>query len=167
MYTQRMITLPKSFTIIWQTWYLPGRRAYALVRGTKSFKGITPSYSLIIYDAARPMSIFREKNVEIWWKEPPNANTSQSESEFGGLHNYGLAIGYQYSGFIWTTIAYGDKNENMGVEAHITRENELVRNGKISGAVHQNRLLLRTVMKKPDFVHFPVNGGISIIAAGM
>ena len=45
--------------------------------------------------------------------------------------------------------------DHLGVEAHISQENELVLNGKISETEHQNRLLLRTVMKKAGFRALP------------
>lgn len=43
--------------------YLHPDAAYALVKAQRALKELHPSYSLIIYDAARPMSV-QKKNVE-------------------------------------------------------------------------------------------------------
>ena len=49
----------------------------------------------------------------------------------------------------------GTKVDHVGIEAHITQESELVRNGKISEAERQNRILLRRVMKEAGFRALP------------
>ena len=49
----------------------------------------------------------------------------------------------------------GTMEDHFGIEAQITQERELVRNGKISEAERQNRILLRRVMKEAGFRALP------------
>ena len=49
----------------------------------------------------------------------------------------------------------GTQVDHLGVEAHITDENELVHSGKMSETERQNRILLRKVMKEAGFRALP------------
>lgn len=65
----------------------------------------------------------------------------------GGLHNYGLAVDISIQDSLGRPLPMGTKVDHLGVEAHITEEGELIRNGKITETERQNRILLRKVMK--------------------
>ena len=73
----------------------------------------------------------------------------------GGLHNYGLAVDINIQDSLGQPLPMGTKVDHLGIEAHITQESELVRNGKISEAERQNRILLRRVMKEAGFRALP------------
>ena len=45
----------------------------------------------------------------------------------------------------------GTEVDHLGVEAHITRETELVKSGKISEEAVRNRQLLRLIMREAGF----------------
>ena len=108
--------------------YLHPDAAYALIEAQKALKKLHPSYSLIIYDAARPMSV--QKKMWNVVKGTSKYKYVSNPNRGGGLHNYGL-------------------------EAHITDEIGLVHNGKMSETERQNRLLLRKVMKEAGFRALP------------
>lgn len=54
--------------------YLHPHAAYALLKAQEALKVLHPSYSLIIYDAARPMSV--QRKCGMWSKELPNTDMS-------------------------------------------------------------------------------------------
>ena len=54
--------------------YLHPHAAYALLKAQEVLKALHPSYSLIIYDAARPMSV--QRKCGMWSKELPNTDMS-------------------------------------------------------------------------------------------
>jgi hypothetical protein len=73
----------------------------------------------------------------------------------GGLHNYGLAVDISIQDSLGQPLPMGTQVDHLGVEAHITNENELVHNGKMSETERQNRILLRKVMKEAGFRALP------------
>ena len=73
----------------------------------------------------------------------------------GGLHNYGLAVDISIQDSLGRPLPMGTKVDHLGVEAHITEEGELIRNGKITKTERQNRILLRKVMKAAGFRALP------------
>lgn len=133
--------------------YLHPDAAYALVKAQRALKELHPSYSLLIYDAARPMSV--QKKMWNVVKGTPKYRYVSNPNNGGGLHNYGLAVDISIQDSSGQPLPMGTKVDHLGAEAHITRESELVRNGKMSEAEHQNRILLRKVMKEAGFRALP------------
>jgi D-alanyl-D-alanine dipeptidase len=127
--------------------------AYALIEAQKALKRLYPSYSLIIYDAARPMSVQKKmwNVVEGTSKYKYVSNPNRG----GGLHNYGLAVDISIQDSLGQPLPMGTKVDHLGMEAHITDEIGLVHNGKMSETERQNRLLLRKVMKETGFRALP------------
>ena len=64
--------------------------AKALLQAQKRLKELYPGYSLIIYDAARPMSV-QQKMWNVVKGTSQNIYVS-NPARGGGLHNYGLAV---------------------------------------------------------------------------
>ena len=58
---------------------------------TPTEKNSTPGYSLIVYDAARPL-VRTAEDVERSERNLQNTSMSPTPSRGGGLHNYGLAV---------------------------------------------------------------------------
>jgi D-alanyl-D-alanine dipeptidase len=133
--------------------YLHPDAAHALVKAQKALKRLHPSYSLLIYDAARPMTI--QKKMWNVVKGTPQYKYVSNPNRGGGLHNYGLAVDISIQDSLGQPLPMGTKVDHLGIEAHITQENELVRSGKISEKERQNRLLLRKVMKQAGFRPLP------------
>ena len=105
------------------------------------------------YDAARPMSV--QKKMWNVVKGTPKYKYVSNPNRGGGLHNYGLAVDISIQDSLGQPLPMGTKVDHLGIEAHITQESELVRNGKISEAERQNRILLRRVMKEAGFRALP------------
>lgn len=133
--------------------YLHPDAAYALLEAQKALKQLHPSYSLIIYDAARPMSV--QKKMWEMVKGTSKFRYVSNPNRGGGLHNYGLAVDISIQDSLGRPLPMGTKVDHLGIEAHITQENELVRMGKITEAERQNRILLRKVMKQAGFRALP------------
>ena len=133
--------------------YLHPDAAYALIEAQKALKQLHPSYSLIIYDAARPMSV--QKKMWNVVKGTSKYKYVSNPNRGGGLHNYGLAVDISIQDSLGQPLPMGTQVDHLGVEAHITNENELVHNGKMSETERQNRILLRKVMKEAGFRALP------------
>ena len=133
--------------------YLHPDAAYALIEAQKALKKLHPSYSLIIYDAARPMSV--QKKMWNVVKGTSKYKYVSNPNRGGGLHNYGLAVDISIQDSLGQPLPMGTKVDHLGMEAHITDEIGLVHNGKMSETERQNRLLLRKVMKEAGFRALP------------
>lgn len=133
--------------------YLHPDAAYALIKAQKKLKQLYPSYNLLVYDAARPMSV--QKKMWNVVKGTSKYRYVSNPQRGGGLHNYGLAVDVSIQDSLGQPLPMGTKVDHLGIEAHITQERELVRNGKMTEAERQNRLLLRKVMKEAGFRALP------------
>lgn len=124
-----------------------------LKKAQKLLKAERPEYSLIVYDAGRPMSV--QKRM---WDKVKGTNKQKyvsNPARGGGLHNYGLAVDITIIDGNGIPLPMGTEFDHLGYEAGITNEQALVKRGKISKKELQNRLLLRKVMKKAGFRPLP------------
>lgn len=133
--------------------YLHPKAAKALKEAQTYLKTIRPDLSLIIFDAARPMSI----QQKMWDKVK---NTSKyyyvsNPAHGGGMHNYGMAVDISLCKLNGDTISMGTKVDYMGDAAHIDNETYLVAQHKINEQAWQNRRLLRRVMKHAGWRPLP------------
>lgn len=133
--------------------YLHPDAAYALIKAQKILKRLHPSYSIIIYDAARPMSV--QKKMWNVVKGTSKYKYVSNPNRGGGLHNYGLAVDISIQDSLGNPLPMGTEVDHLGAEAHITDEAGLVYSGKISETERLNRLLLRKVMKEAGFRALP------------
>ena len=133
--------------------YLHPDAVKALTKAQRALHKYRPSYHLIVYDAARPMSI--QKKMWDVVKGTSKAIYVSNPKNGGGLHNYGLAVDISIADSSGTPLSMGTKVDHMGIESHITQENQLVKSGKITGQERQNRMLLRKVMKEGGFRTLP------------
>ena len=103
-----------------------------------------PGYSLIIYDAARPMSV-QQKMWNVVKGTSQNIYVS-NPARGGGLHNYGLAVDVSIADEKGNPLPMGTKVDHLGKEAHIDTEAAMVQQGIMTAQERKNRLLLRRVM---------------------
>lgn len=129
--------------------YLHPDAARALVKAQRLLKQKYPHYSLLIYDAARPLSVQQKMWNTV--KNTSRSNYVSNPAHGGGLHNYGLAVDLSITEIGGKLLSMGTKVDHLGRESHINREINLVKEGKITEEEHQNRMLLRTVMKEAGF----------------
>lgn len=127
--------------------------AEMLVSVQRSLKEIHPEYSLIVYDAARPMSIqsymfslVAGTDQEKYVASPDNG---------GGYHNYGVAVDLSVLGADGEPLDMGcpfdcfDAISNVGNEAHY------VETGQMSAEALENRRMLADLMLQAGFEQNP------------
>lgn len=129
--------------------YLHPEAARAVVKAQRLLKEKHPAYTLLIYDATRPMSAQR-KMWNIVKGTSKNIYVS-NPARGGGLHNYGLAVDITIADSLGVPLSMGAGFDHLGHESHITKEDQLVKNGVITPQERDNRQLLREVMRKAGF----------------
>lgn len=128
--------------------YLRPEIAKMVVAAQKWLKEQNPDYSLIIYDAARPLSA-----QKMMYKKVQGTEFSRYVAypyNGGGHHNFGCAVD--------VTILYKGEPLDMGTGfdsfdtlSHTDNEETNLKNGKLSQEAYNNRKLLRTAMTKAGF----------------
>lgn len=112
-----------------------------------------PGYRLVVYDAARPMSV-QQRMWDVVKGTSKHIYVS-NPAHGGGLHNYGLAVDISILDGQGKALPMGTPVDHLGKEAHTTNERQLVLAGKITESERQNRLLLRDVMTRAGFRQLP------------
>ncbi|GHT37713.1 D-alanyl-D-alanine dipeptidase [Bacteroidia bacterium] len=129
--------------------WLHSDAAAKLLKAQRLLKAKHPELSLFIYDAARPMSVQRAM-----WNLVKGTDKTKYVSNpvnGGGLHNYGMAVDLTIIAPSGKPLDMGTPFDYFGPEAHINNEDGLLKAGKISREVYNNRQLLRSIMKQAGF----------------
>lgn len=127
--------------------------ALRLVEAQKKLHFIRPDLSLLVYDAARPMSVQREM-----WEIVKGTACYMYVSNprhGGGLHNYGAALDLTLADSAGVPLPMGSPFDYFGDEARPDKEEEMLRAGKIEPEHLANRRLLRRVMQESGFRVLP------------
>lgn len=129
--------------------YLHPEAAEALVAAQAFLQQEVPGYSLVVFDATRPLSIQRK----MWdlVKNTPQYFYVSNPNRGGSLHNYGLAVDLSIIDAGGNLLPMGTSFDHFGTEAHTTDEAALVKQGLITSAEKEHRELLRRVMRKAGF----------------
>ena len=176
IYVSLMYSRPNNFTgkVLYQDLhhaFLHPDAALALKKAQSYLKTLHPELSLIIFDAARPMSvqqkmwnIVKGTRLNIYVSNPANG---------GGLHNYGFAVDVSICDAKGDTIPMGTKIDYMGRAAHPEYESEMLRRKIITQEAVSNRILLRNVLAvggfkvlKTEWWHFNFKTRTQIKAEG-
>jgi D-alanyl-D-alanine dipeptidase len=123
--------------------------ASKLIKAQKLLKEKHPDYSLIVYDAARPMSV--QKKMWNLARATHKTNYVSNPAKGGGLHNYGMAVDVTIVNRYGTPLPMGTLFDHFGEEAHTNQEEALRQSGKISREEYNNRQLLRQIMRQAGF----------------
>lgn len=129
--------------------YLHPKAAEALVKAQRRLKELHPEYSLIIFDATRPMSVQQKMYNKV--KGTPKYFYVSNPANGGGLHNYGMAVDISICREDGDTIPMGSLVDHMSTLSHINNEAALVSDGRMSKEAKANRELLREVMRYAGF----------------
>lgn len=128
--------------------YLRPEIAQMVIKAQQYIKRINPEYTLIIYDAARPLSA--QKSMYDTVKGTVFQQYVADPYNGGGFHNFGCAID--------VTILHKNQPLNMGCDfdcfdsiSHITNEDSNLKIGKLTQESYYNRRLLRTAMTQAGF----------------
>ena len=127
-----------------QNAYLHPIAAEKLIKAQKLLKEKNPELSLIVYDAARPLSV-QKKMYDVVQNTRYKAYVANPSRT--GLHNYGIAVDLSICNLKGEPLDMGTPFDYFGKEAGITNEPAYLTKKQI-----ENRNLLREVMTKAGFL---------------
>lgn len=129
--------------------------AKKLVKAQQKLKELHPGYSLVIYDAARPMYV----QYEIWKsvEAPPGEKGKYASNPLNGgsLHNYGAAVDLNIIDSTGSETDMGCCFDYFGELAYPCKEDSLLAEGLLTTEQINNRKLLRSVMRYAGFFGIP------------
>jgi D-alanyl-D-alanine dipeptidase len=130
--------------------FLQPDAAARLVRAQHFLKKQFPFYSILIFDAVRPLHI--QKLMWDTLKKPSGWKQQYlSSPALGSLHNYGVAVDVNLISQDGQELDMGTKFDFFGPLAHPEFEDRFVQEGKLSHRQLMNRVLLREVMQAGGF----------------
>ena len=133
---------------ITKAWLHPDA-AKKLMQAQQNLKHEHPVYSLLVYDAARPMEVQRQMWELVRGTE--NVYYVSNPANRNGRHNYGMAVDVTIVDGEGRPLPMGTPVDFFGEEANTDKETDLVKAGKITETEFQNRRLLRRVMQQAGF----------------
>ncbi len=127
--------------------------AMKLTQVQQRLKTIRPDLSLLIYDAARPLSVQQKMWDQV--KGTDKHMYVSNPKNGGGLHNYGAAVDVTLVDSSGTPLPMGSPFDYFGDEARPDKEELLIQQKKIMEIELANRLFLRQLMKEAGFRILP------------
>lgn len=131
--------------------YLQPDVAKMLAKASQLLQEQHPNYRLLVLDAARPVSVQR-----LMWnvvKGTPN-NIYVANPNKTGLHNYGAAVDVTITNDLGVPLDMGTPFDYFGVEAQPAKEDQMLKNGKLTQQQINNRKTLRNVMNQAGFLTY-------------
>jgi D-alanyl-D-alanine dipeptidase len=137
------------------TAYLVPHFARKVVEAQRILRERYPEYSLLVYDAARPISVQRRMRREV---EGTPLQIYVADGQKGGRHNYGVAVDLTIVDGEGTPLDMGAGFDHFGREAWVGNDNDVTlaaykayvenlrREGVISAQAAANRILLLEIM---------------------
>lgn len=127
--------------------------ARKLLTAQRLLKKEYPGFTLVVYDAARPMSVQRKMWALV--RGTDKVNYVSNPANGGGLHNYGMAVDVTILDETNRPLPMGTPFDFFGEEAHTNQEDFLLQSGKIDRTAYENRHLLRRIMRQAGFRTIP------------
>lgn len=128
--------------------YVREELAVKISTASRRLKSINPSYSLLVYDGARPRSVSQQMYDQL--KNTPLIKYV-ADPKFGSMHNYATAV----------DVVIVDENDNeidMGLNPFRKNKLQLAKllydmkmNIRLTDEQKNNRILLKSVMTKAGF----------------
>lgn len=102
-------------------------------------------YSLLVCDAARPLSVQRRMYNAV--KGTPNRVYVASPNNGGGRHNYGAAVDVTIVNTLTgERVDMGSEVDHFGIRSHTDNEEELLKKGMITQKAYDNRRYLTRLL---------------------
>jgi zinc D-Ala-D-Ala dipeptidase len=130
--------------------YLQKDVALKVVNANKLLKKQNSNYSLIIYDAARPLSVQQRLWDSVKMPEYKKINFIANPAT-GSLHNYGCAVDLSIVNEKGIPLDMGTNYDSSEDLAYPMYEDRFCSEGKLSKEQIENRKLLRNVMRLAGF----------------
>lgn len=137
------------------TAYLLPHFARKVVEAQRILRKLKPDYSLLIYDAARPISVQRRMRRAV---ESTPLAIYVADGKRGGRHNYGVAVDLTIVDGAGRPLDMGASFDHFGREAWVGNDNDVTltaykayverlrKEGLISDEAAKNRTLLLEIM---------------------
>jgi D-alanyl-D-alanine dipeptidase len=132
-----------------KAWLHP-RAAKMLIRAQEILLREQPDYSLLIYDAARPMEV--QRKMAQWAKQANSEYYIADPAKGGGLHNYGMAVDVTIVDGNGAWLPMGTPFDFFGPEANTDKEDDLLKRRRITPTEYKNRRFLRRIMEQAGFL---------------
>jgi zinc D-Ala-D-Ala dipeptidase len=133
--------------------YLQPEIAKKLAKANEILKDNNPGHVLLVYDAARPNSV-----QYILWDAldalniPPKSKSQYvANPEIGSIHNFGCAVDLTVVDAEGVPLDMGTPYDFFGPLAYPRKEQELLREGKLTKQQVANRNILRRAMTRAGF----------------
>ncbi len=122
--------------------------ANVIVQANQYLKSLNDDYTIVIFDAARPIGVQREM-FDLVKGTAQECYIANPYGEFkGGFHNYGMAIDLSICDGNGELVDMGTDFDAFCEEAHVGHERELVCENRITQQAYVNRMLLYHIMGK-------------------
>ena len=131
--------------------YLQPDVAKMLAKASQLLQEKHSNYRLLVLDAARPVSV-----QQIMWdvvKGTPN-NIYVANPNKTGLHNYGVAVDVTITNDLGVELDMGTPFDYFDVEAQPAKEEQMLKEGKLTQQQINNRKILRNIMNQAGFLTY-------------
>lgn len=124
--------------------------AKKVAEARKLLKKLRPDLNLLVYDAARPISI----QHKMWdmVKDTDMRDYVGDPTVGHGMHNYGAAVDLTLMSCTGDALEMGSEYDYFGDRARTDIEPALLEKGLITQREYENRLLLRKVMTEVGLI---------------
>lgn len=129
--------------------YLHPIAALKLGKAQQLLRDNNPQMRLLVYDAARPMSV--QKTMYRAVQHTPYRAYVADPSKTG-MHNYGMAVDLTICDSLGVALDMGTPFDFFGKAAGINQEEQLLCEGLLTRQQINNRKLLRRVMTQAGFI---------------
>jgi len=130
--------------------YLQPAVAKMLARAQQKLKELHPDYSLVIFDAARPLKV-----QKMMWKlihvPEKKKRFYLADPNIGSLHNYGCAVDLSITDSKGVELDMGTPFDYFGEKAYPIKEKALLAKGILTKEQLANRIILRKCMFDAGF----------------
>ncbi|WP_460941933.1 M15 family metallopeptidase [Spirosoma daeguense] len=131
--------------------YMQPMAAKKLAAASNYLQEHHPDLRLLVYDAARP----RSAQWNLWNALPELSENERrkyvADPRQGSIHNYGCAVDLTVATKDGKPLDMGTKYDFFGELAYPSKEQELLKAGKLTQKQLDNRLILRTAMRQGGF----------------
>lgn len=122
--------------------------ARMLARVQQRLSALRPGWHLLIYDAARPLSV--QRYMFEFVKGTP-MQKYVADPSVHGFHNYGVAVDLTIADENGRPLDMGSSFDEFSERSNVGREDELVARGRISAQARDNRAFLAGLMRGAGF----------------
>lgn len=132
--------------------YLQPEPARALVKASRLLRRDNPHLRLLVYDAARPLSV-----QHILWKKLDSLSEEErkkyvADPDEASIHNYGCAVDLTLFDLeTGRPLDMGTPFDYFGELAYPRLERQMLNEGKLSLKQLNNRILLRSILRDVGF----------------